>query len=160
MSKGGILRDWFKAPTNLLNSDPRYRRLSFEERGIWWSALQFSLASSPVPGMFLTQEDGPMPLDDVADLLNSPGDMDLARTVVGRAFAKFGQLGLMDYTPTDGWSINRWLEDYSVETQRAATREAAKNRQARRRQRLRDAARRNGSGAATDVVDIATRRPK
>jgi hypothetical protein len=94
-------QSWIKAHTRALSS-PQLLRLTWAQRGIWWSALLLSKHQSHVPGCFVDADDRPLPIDDIALALR-------ARVKECRAaFRAFVAVGLMEHDATQGFVITGW----------------------------------------------------
>jgi len=136
-------RQWCKLNTHLLD-DPRFYRLTLEERGVFMSLAMYSLKASMIPGRFIHRFGGRMSEEDLADGVRAPAQY------VTPAMQKLREAGLLAFDGKgDGWHIPDW-DGWSVDNERAKVRAANRDRQARYR-------RRKGSGeggGAKNVVAI------
>lgn len=110
-----FLRDWCRAQ-GFLFDDSRFYRLSFEQQGVWWSLLLFSMKKSRIPGWFIDQGTR-HPLTD-AEIAYA-----VARSVeriddVRAAIAELRRAGWLDFTQRDGFSIAGYEEQFCTTKER------------------------------------------
>lgn len=125
-------RQWAKAWTTWLE-DPKAHQLTWEQQGIWWSALLYSLKVSWPPGLFQTREHEPLDTQAIAYALRAP------QSLVDDAFQMFRRLKLMTFDPNEGWAVVNW--DRWQHKALSETREAQRERKRLQRARERDAQR-------------------
>jgi len=105
---------YIKAWTSAVH-DPKIYRLTFAERGIWWSALLLSGFASDVPGMFVVNDE-PMSMREICNDLHCKTPAD--ERAVADAFRKFTTSELMTI---DDWGYtilnwSKWQAEYNRET--------------------------------------------
>lgn len=133
------LRAWVKVLTYTLDQ-PAYKRLSFDEFGVFMKALLYSTAKSQDIGYFCDKVTGrPWTLDEIGRAIR-PDDGDTAAWVK-RVETAFGALmagpePLVLHDPEDGYYFApEVFEQFLHENNREAKRKADATRQARRRAR-------------------------
>lgn len=136
IDEGAFLRDWCKAPVDLMDDDD-FRRLSFEAQGVYLNLLLFSLRESQIPGYFLSKRTGvPMREDEIAyDLAGSVERIE----VVKSAITQLKRAKVLLHSAADGLSIPEYEDRFSTSKERQKVRIANRIRQRRRRERERQA---------------------
>lgn len=134
-----FLRDFCKAPASHF-SDSTFRRLSFEQQGVWWSLLIYSMRESETPGWFLDKTTAlPMRDDEIAYAVAGSVDrIDVVRSAM-QALRKLGPEKWLHYVPGDGWSIPGYADRYCFTAEAKKIKDANNKRQRRKRERDRGA---------------------
>ena len=139
MARDPFLRSWVKVPTTLLDQ-PKYRRLTFSQFGIFVLAMLYSTRASDVIGYFLVRGTGErMTLEDIGDgILPTRGDRERLRDEVDAAFRSFLQSELILHDEANGYYVEpavyeQFLHENNVEVKRKA--DAARQRVSRDRRR-------------------------
>jgi hypothetical protein len=148
LARDPFLRSWVKVPTTLLDQ-PKYRRLTFGQFGIFVLAMLYSTRSSDVIGYFLVRGTGErMTLEDIGDgILPTRGDRERLRDEVDVAFRAFVQCELILHDDANGYFVEPSVfEQFLHENNLESKRKADATRQRAKRDRDRKAASGDGSG--------------
>lgn len=125
-----FLRDFAKADGTLF-ANSKFRALTFEEQGIWWSLLLYSMRESAIPGWFLDRETG-RELRDEEIVYAVAGGLDRIDTV-RQALQSLRRADWLRFSPREGWIIPGYADKYCTTAERKKVRDADAARQRRRR---------------------------
>lgn len=128
-----FLRDFVKAP-GIVFTDSTFKRLSFEQQGVWWSLLLYSMRESQTPGWFLDKTTG-APMRDEEIVYSVAGAVDRIDVVRGamQALRKAGPDKWLQFMPGEGWSIPGYADRYCFTAEAKKIKDANNRRQRKKR---------------------------